>query len=152
MKPFFEKDKQSINMEKAIFNYSIKESKHRKIIKKWDNTCFVNIYMSKLWSIFCNLKNEDIINKIKSGDILVEQLPFMTHQEMNPPQWKELIDRKMKLDESKFNQKLEASTDMFTCRKCKSKKCTYYEMQTRSADEPSTIFVTCLNCGKNWKT
>jgi len=141
----------SVNMEKAIYNFSIKEGKSRKIIKKWDNKYFVNIYMSKLWTIFCNLKNEEIINQIKSGEILPQQLPFMSHQEMNPKQWKALIDKKIKMDESKFNQKMEASTDMFTCRKCKSKKCTYYEMQTRSADEPSTIFVTCLDCGKNWK-
>jgi len=39
----------------------------------------------------------------------------------------------------------------FTCAKCKSKKTTYYQLQTRSADEPMTTFVSCLNCGKNWK-
>ena len=50
----------SVNMEKAIYNFSIKEGKSRKIIKKWDNKYFVNIYMSKLWTIFCNLKNEEI--------------------------------------------------------------------------------------------
>ena len=58
----------------------------------------------------------------------------------------------MKRDVSKFNTNTQASTDMFTCRKCKSKRCTYYELQTRSADEPATIFVTCLDCGKNWKS
>jgi DNA-directed RNA polymerase subunit M/transcription elongation factor TFIIS len=39
----------------------------------------------------------------------------------------------------------------FKCSKCKSQKTTYYQMQTRSADEPMTTFVTCLNCSKRWK-
>jgi len=70
---------------------------------------------------------------------------------MNQSQWKDRIERKIKRDNLKFTNTIKASTDMFTCNKCKSKQCTYYEMQTRSADEPTTVFVTCLNCGKNWK-
>ncbi|KAJ1913911.1 transcription elongation factor TFIIS [Tieghemiomyces parasiticus] len=44
-----------------------------------------------------------------------------------------------------------AETDMFRCGRCKSRKCTYYQMQTRSADEPMTTFVTCTNCENRWK-
>jgi transcription elongation factor S-II len=40
----------------------------------------------------------------------------------------------------------------FKCHKCRSSKCTFYALQTRSSDEPMTLFVTCLNCGNNWKT
>lgn len=40
----------------------------------------------------------------------------------------------------------------FTCRRCKGTKTTHYALQTRSADEPMTIFVTCLTCGKRWRT
>ena len=40
----------------------------------------------------------------------------------------------------------------FTCRKCNGNKTTHYALQTRSADEPMTLFVTCLTCGKRWKT
>ena len=58
----------------------------------------------------------------------------------------------MKRDSHRFDKKVQASTDMFKCRKCKSKNCTFYELQTRSADEPATIFVTCLDCGKNWRS
>ena len=39
----------------------------------------------------------------------------------------------------------------FTCKKCKSKKTTYFQMQTRGADEPMTNFVNCLDCKYQWK-
>ena len=93
----------------------------------------------------------EIKSQIETGEITPQEIAFLTHQELNPGRWKELIERKMKRDESKFNTNIQASTDMFTCKKCKSKKCTYYELQTRSADEPATIFITCLDCGKHWK-
>jgi transcription elongation factor S-II len=98
------------------------------------------------------LKNVELLEQLKSGEITPQTLAFMTHQEMNQMRWKELIEQKIKRDANKYTTNIQASTDMFTCRKCKSKRCTYYELQTRSADEPATIFVTCLDCGKNWKS
>lgn len=47
--------------------------------------------------------------------------------------------------------KMNGLTDMFRCGKCKERKCTYYQMQTRSADEPMTVFVRCTVCGNRWK-
>ena len=140
------------NLEKGVYNYCIKEANSKKIIKKWDNPYFKQLYIDHLRSIFSNLKNNELLQQIKGGDILPQNLAFMTHQEMNPTHWKKLIDQKIKRDANKFSNKIRASTDMFTCRKCKGSKCTYYELQTRSADEPATIFVTCLDCGKNWKS
>jgi transcription elongation factor S-II len=142
----------SINLEKAIYNYTIKEATQRKILKKWDNSLFAQIYIDRLRTIYINLKNTALLEQLRSGDITPMNLAFMTHQEMNPDQWREIIDKKIQRDASKYTNNIQASTDMFTCRKCKSKKCTYYELQTRSADEPATIFVTCLDCGKNWKS
>ena len=142
----------SINLEKGIFNYTIKEAHFKKIVKKWENACFVQIYMDRLRSIYFNLKNTDILNQLKTKELLPQTVAFMTHQEFAPEKWQTLIDRKTKRDLTKFTNNIEASTDMFTCKKCKSNRCTYYELQTRSADEPSTIFVTCLDCGKRWKS
>ena len=142
----------SINLEKGIYNYTIKESESKKIVKKWDNQHFVQIYIDRFRSIYLNLKNAELLQQIKNNEITVQSVAFMTHQEMKPEQWSTLINQKIKRDAAKYTMNIEASTDMFTCKKCKSKKCTYYELQTRSADEPATIFVTCLDCGKHWKS
>lgn len=140
------------NLEKGIYNYAIKEATQRKIVKKWENPFFVQIYKDRLRSIYLNLKNTELLEQVRSGEIATQSLAFMTHQELQPKQWDELIQRKIKRDASKYVDNTQASTDMFTCKKCRSKRCTYYELQTRSADEPATIFVTCLDCGKHWKS
>jgi DNA-directed RNA polymerase subunit M/transcription elongation factor TFIIS len=71
---------------------------------------------------------------------------------MNPKRWEILINEKIKRDKKKFDENNVASmTDTFLCRKCKGRKCTYYELQTRSADEPMTIFIQCIDCGNRWR-
>jgi DNA-directed RNA polymerase subunit M/transcription elongation factor TFIIS len=39
-----------------------------------------------------------------------------------------------------------AVSDLFECPRCASRACTFREIQTRSADESATIFVTCTAC------
>lgn len=143
-------EKASLNLEKGIFNYALKEADNRKIVKKWDNKFFVQIYLNHLKSILNNL-NEKWIEEINNSSIQSHKLAFMTHQELNHIKWSELIEAKSKRDKNKFETNLAAATDTFTCRKCKANKCTYYQMQTRSADEPMTTFVTCIPCGNRWK-
>lgn len=36
----------------------------------------------------------------------------------------------------------------FKCRRCGSDKTQYQQKQTRSADEPMTVFIECMACGK----
>ena len=91
------------------------------------------------------------MNKIVEKKIKAHELAFMTHQEMNEERWKALIEIQQIKEENKYAPKIEASTDDFTCFKCKSKECTHYQLQTRSADEPMTTFVTCIRCSNRWK-
>ena len=62
-----------------------------------------------------------------------------------------MIEDKIKRDNNMYKENLAAATDEFKCYKCKNRKCTYYQLQTRSADEAITTFVTCLICGASWK-
>uniref|UniRef100_A0A6C0BYZ4 TFIIS-type domain-containing protein n=1 Tax=viral metagenome TaxID=1070528 RepID=A0A6C0BYZ4_9ZZZZ len=143
----------SENLEKGIYNFTIKEAKMKKIIRKWDNKMFIQIYLDRFKSIYINItkKKSLVLKRLKKGEFLAHELANMTHQEMEPPKWKEIIEMKIKRDKSATTIDLSAATDQFTCGRCKKNKCTYYQMQTRSADEPMTTFITCLNCGNNWK-
>ena len=146
-----ENRKISENLEKGIFNYTLEECERKNLIKKWSNEFFVIIYIQKVKAIIFNLKNPDLFNKLIKKEIKAHELAFLNHQSMRPDLWDKLLEEKRIKDENKFTPKIEASTDDFTCFKCKSKKCTFYQLQTRSADEPMTTFVSCLDCGNRWK-
>ena len=144
-------DTKSKNLERGVFNYALKEASNRRVVKKWDNPYFVQIYVDRLRTIYVNLENTLLLHQIQSGVIKSHNLAFMTHQEMKPEKWDIMIQEKIKRDKNKYETTIEAATDTFKCRKCHSNKCTYYQMQTRSADEPMTTFVTCIECGNRWK-
>ena len=154
---FVKNNKQSTNLEKAVFNFAIKESKNRKIVRKWDNKYFVQIYTNRFRSIYNNINpkfdtyNKTLLRNLKKKKLKPQKLAFMTHQEMNPKIWKELVDAKIKRDKNLTEIDMSAATDEFKCYKCHKRQCTYYQLQTRSADEPMTTFITCLNCGNRWK-
>lgn len=139
-----------VNLEKGIFNYALKEADQRKIVKKWDNKFFVQIYLSHLKSILENL-NQKLIDDVNDGTIKSHTISFMSHQELNHERWAELINIKSKRDKNKFEVHISASTDTFTCHKCKGNQCTYYLQQVRCADEPMTCYISCIQCGHKWK-
>lgn len=46
---------------------------------------------------------------------------------------------------------LKSEGGSFQCRRCKGVKTSHYAKQTRSSDEPMTMFITCETCGLRWK-
>ena len=141
----------SDNLEKGIYNYTLKLCEEKQLIKKWSNEAFVILYIQKLRTLIINLQNETLLDKLLSKSLKAHEFVYLSHQELRPDLWEILLEEKKIKDENKFTPKIEASTDDFICGKCKSKKCTYYQLQTRSADEPMTTFVTCLDCGNRFK-
>jgi DNA-directed RNA polymerase subunit M/transcription elongation factor TFIIS len=63
-----------------------------------------------------------------------------------------IASRKKELEREKAKTLDDDYVGMFKCGKCKSNKTTFYLLQTRSADEPMTAYITCLGCGCKWKS
>ena len=113
-------------------------------------------YRNKLRSFTMNLrnkKNPELRERVLSKQITAAQFIKMTPNEMAPESLKKEIEKlhKQNLFDAQGATEKRAVTDRFTCGKCKHKKVSYYQMQTRSADEPLTTFCTCENCGNRWK-
>lgn len=146
----------SNDLEKSIFEWA------SDIVNKQDlgsnrEEIFKNYYLDKVIHLFQNLNesssigNDYLKKSVLSGNIDIKNLPYMTPQDLFPSHWEKLKEKQKAQDEFLYLKKPEAATDEFKCGKCKERKCTYYELQTRSIDEPMTKFVRCLNCDHRWR-
>ena len=146
-----------MNLAKAIENsihyFAEKEAKEKNIVQNIENKGFYILYTDRLRSIWNNLQNEDspLFKNIKEGKLNVEKVGVISHQEMNPEHWKLLIEAKIEREKNTYENNKEGASKEFKCMRCKKRETKYTQVQTRSADEPMTTFVTCINCGNNWK-
>lgn len=142
------------NMEKSVYNWAIRRSKQMSDPPGWEKTnTFKDRYKLRYASILFNLKNSETFREgVLSEEIKSSTIAMMTASGMQPEGVHARATHKLKEDDlKKLKIGKEEFEGVFKCAKCKSKKTTYYQMQTRSADEPMTTFVTCLNCEKRWK-
>ena len=111
-------------------------------------------YKMKVKTLSFNLgKNEELRGGVRSGTVEVEALCSMSSEQMATQKMRELRDelKKQTMMDVLVPDVPKDVTDQFKCGKCKKRKCTYYQKQTRSADEPMTTFITCVACGHQWR-
>jgi len=145
-------------VEKHIFDYVLLYCENNSIPTSLKNNIFRNLYVAKSRQFYHNLKEDSYVNNkeiqkiIKKKKINLEKLVHFTYKQLYPSKWKkfnkdlEILNK----DIADFDQET-TTTDMFQCAKCKERKCVYAQYQIRSADEPATSFITCLNCGNAWR-
>lgn len=144
-------------LEVGTFNWSLDYSEAKGITRNWRNPLFVRVYIDKARSIVANLdptsyiNNTRLLQRLHDGEFAPRDLAAMQPMHTCPERWKDLLDAKLRRDEKIYEEKAEAMTDKFKCGKCKARKCTYREVQLRSADEPMTLLICCVNCGHRWK-
>ncbi|WOL16328.1 hypothetical protein Cni_G25115 [Canna indica] len=113
-------------------------------------------HKQKYRSIMFNLKdsnNKDFRRRVLLGQVKPQEIVDLAPEDMASDERK--LSNKQIKDKALFDCERggapKATTDQFKCGRCGQRKTTYYQMQTRSADEPMTTFVTCVNCNNHWK-
>jgi DNA-directed RNA polymerase subunit M/transcription elongation factor TFIIS len=161
------------NIEKSVHNYSFRRFKAAGITPSWENTKFVSFYKSIALGILNTFKREKrmcVTLEVKDGRVSLQIEPFVVkayregrlHKDImqNPPDIMDpfgpyaaaklkLLKKELAIEKNKMMD--DDYEGQFKCGKCKSKKTDYYQLQTRSADEPMTTYVTCHGCGNRWK-
>jgi len=169
------------NAELAVYNWAVTHTEGGTLLNKaktkrtteqpsWENRLFRWRYKQRLLSVLFNLRNNpDMVKRVKP-----KELETLTPGQLWPDgpmgQTEKKIREKenaMEMAKAKNDEEYEG---ILTCPKCKSKKTSYYQLQTRSADEvslppvlffvpskrrltfrqPATNFCSCL-CGHRWR-
>ena len=149
-------DEKPRNLERCIFNYTVRSARVDDIPRYWQCPAFRFRYTTKSLSLHFNLtnhKNPELLQKVTSGEMgfkkLVRALPYELFPKLWEPVFEKVVAKQLRMQ---LTTDIASVPDgQFTCSRCKSKKTVYYQLQTRSADEPTTTFVNCVSCGKRWK-
>jgi len=129
------------NIEISVYNHAIGYANTHNIEAVWTNFIFKHVYVSKAQEILTSLRDSpEFIQKVVREKLSTEIATYHKKQtKKNEPH-------------DPLGPGSEAvSEGIFKCRKCGSRKTTYYSVQIRSQDEPATNFITCLNCENRWK-
>jgi len=101
-------------------------------------------------------KNLDFKTRVLSGEIEPKEIVYLRAEDMASRSQTKARDEMKKWTLAAQNLDLQMAaaqkiTEDYKCGKCGNTRCSYFQMQTRGADEPMTTFVTCIKCNNKWK-
>jgi DNA-directed RNA polymerase subunit M/transcription elongation factor TFIIS len=113
------------------------------------------MYKMKTMFLLASMKRcPEIIEKLKTKQLESSKIAFYSSDILEPdgPYSAALLaNRKKDMEMEARKCEDEDYEGILKCGKCKSNKTDYYQMQTRSADEPMTTYANCKACGHRWK-
>lgn len=143
--------------EVGIYNAAIAYARERAIPLSWKSEAFTEIYLATARRIYANLNkdayvaNKRLADRLAEGEFAPHELATMAAENLYPEKWADIVQKEILKSQAAYEVTVVAMSDRIYCGKCKKNKVTYYEQQTRSADESCTIFFQCLQCGHRWK-
>lgn len=117
---------------------------------------FLLSHKTKFLQLIRNLRdpqNPQLRLRVAVGHMGPAELVSASPTELAPEEVKQEIKaiEKYNAEASAVRKNTEVTTRFGSCSKCKCPRTSYFMLQTRSADEPMTVFITCVNCGHAWR-
>lgn len=145
-------------LERAAFNRAASMVRSGGGACHWGSPRFENCYRSSALSMVRNAaaaadRAGRLSAEARGGEAKARcRAQAMTPWELRPDLWADL-ERSLELKENAMNggRKQESNTSAYRCKLCGSRECWFQELQTRSGDEMSSVFVTCLACDHRWR-
>lgn len=141
------------NCERNVLNWTVKNTAAHQAT--WENPLFRSRYKMKAnWLITEFRRGPQLSERLKKKELESTKLAWYSPDVLDPdgPYSKTLVELRTVDMEREYRKAQEKDYEgILTCGKCKSNKTEYYQMQTRSADEPMTTYASCKSCGHRWK-
>jgi hypothetical protein len=146
-------DVQARDLEIGIYNASLDYASDHGIPLTWKSDLFCEVYLGKARGMFRNLQDAAgaLRRRLAEGEFLPHELPAFAPEQLKPEAWIEIVQKEILKEKGAYEPHLVPNSTQFFCRKCKKNKCSVVFVQLRSADEPMSALVTCLNCGHKFK-
>ncbi len=128
-------------MERSVYNWCVSTAERQSIPRYWDNTVFRRMYCDKTRSMRFNLQNPqnpDLLRDVVTGEVDVKALPHMKPWELFPKLWVRTFEDVARMQLTRMAAETVLSDDyqsQVACKRCRERKVTWIELQTRAADE-----------------
>jgi len=143
-------------LERAVWNHAVNFCKKNDKTLAWDNASFRNAYTQKILGVrYVARERPDVLDKYMSLDPTLKTFVNANPWELWPERWETAFEdaarKALRFADADSEVDPDKMQDGLLQCKCGSRKTSYYEKQTRSADEPMTVFAKCHTCNKRWK-